>query len=66
MIHWHKILPGFIFDLKYEKLINHPESEIKKLLNYLDLKWENNCMNFYKSKNPVYTASDVQVRKPNI
>ena len=41
--------------------------DVKEPLNifkYLKLKWEKNCMNFHKSKRPVKTASDVQIRKP--
>lgn len=60
---WKKLLPNFIFDVKYENLINNTEDEIKKLLKYCDLKWEINCIDFYKNKRPIKTASDTQVRK---
>ena len=64
MSYWKNQLPNFIHNINYEKLINDPEKIIKNLLKYLELKWDKNCMNFYKSKRPVQTASDVQVRKP--
>jgi len=64
MQYWHKTFPGFVLDLNYEELIDCPDITVKNIFKYLELKWEKNCMNFYKSKRPVQTASDVQIRKP--
>ena len=64
MIHWNQISPKIIYDLQYEKLVEQPNIQIKKLLNYLELNWEDSCMNFYKNNRAVNTASDIQVRKP--
>jgi len=64
MAYWHTVLPGFVYDFKYENLINKPKTEIEKLLNYLNLNWDNKCMNFYKNKRAVDTLSDTQVRMP--
>ena len=59
---WNKLIPNFILNLKYENLINDTEKEVKILLNYCDLSWENNCLEFHKNKRPIKTASDTQVR----
>jgi len=59
---WKNLLPGFIFDLKYENLINNTEHEIKNLLEFCNLKWEDSCLKFYETKRPIKTASDTQVR----
>jgi len=64
MNHWQKTIPNFIFDVRYENLIENPKIEIEKLLKYLQLDWEDGCLNFYHSKRPVHTLSDTQVRKP--
>ena len=63
MNHWNNILPGFIYEVKYEKMINNTELEIKKLLENLNLSWNSKCLEFYKSKRIVKTASDTQIRK---
>ena len=61
---WHSILPGFIYDVSYEELIKNQKDQTKKLLNYCNLNWEENCMNFFENKRNVNTASVMQVRKP--
>jgi len=61
---WHSMLPGFIYDVSYEKLIKNQKDQTKKLLNYCNLNWEENCMNFFENKRNVNTASVMQVRKP--
>ena len=56
--------PNFIYDLNYEKFINDPETESKKLMEYCNLPWNKRCLEFYKKKDIVSdTASDVQIRK---
>ena len=52
------------YELKYENLILNTELQIEKILNFLGLEKENNCITFYKNKRPVQTASFNQVRKP--
>ena len=38
--------------------------EIRKLINFCELEWDDNCLNFHKNKRSVSTASLAQVRKP--
>jgi len=64
MLFWNSIFPDSIYKIVYEDVIENPESEVKKLLNYLELDFEESCMDFYKSKRPVKTASSEQVRQP--
>ena len=61
---WKKLLPDFIYDISYEKLVHNQELETKKLLNFCNLDWDNNCLNFYNNKRAIITASFVQARKP--
>jgi len=60
--HWNNVLPNFIINIKYEKLINDPEFEIKNLIKLCNLTWEDKCMEFYKNKRPIKTASNTQAR----
>lgn len=60
---YRKAFPNKIYDLNYEKLTENQEEEIKKLLEYCELEFEENCLTFYDSKRTVKTASNQQVRK---
>ncbi len=62
MEHWNKNLPQSIIEIEYEKLINNSNEEIKKLIKFCDLSWNDSCIKFYNNKRPVKTASDTQVR----
>lgn len=64
MDHWKSLFPGFVNDLSYEDLIADPETEIRKLLKFVDLPWEDGCLAFHETDRPVRTASVVQVRQP--
>ena len=62
MKYWHKNLTNFIYDIKYEDLIESPDKEIKKLLKFCKLPWNDSCLKFYNNMRPIKTASDIQVR----
>ncbi len=64
MSHWDMLLEDRILHLDYEALVNNTESEIRRLLDFCDLKFEPGCMDFYKTKRAVSTASAAQVREP--
>lgn len=64
MIVWERIFNEKIYTIHYEKLVSDKENEIKKLLNYCNLDWDKNCLEFYKSRSSVKTLSTIQVRKP--
>ena len=59
---WQSSLPNDFLNIKYEEIINNPEIEIKKMLDYCDLNWEENCLNFSNNKTPIKTASIGQAR----
>ena len=61
--HWKNIYQSNIITCKYEELISNPEIEISKILSYCGLNWENNVLNFHKTKRTVKTASHAQVRQ---
>jgi len=60
---WRKEFPNRIYDLDYELLTRNQESETRKLLEYCELDWEEQCLEFYKTKRAVRTASSRQVRQ---
>ena len=63
MEYWRELFPGFIYDIKYEDLVNNQEEETKSLLKYCGLSWDDECLSFYKTKRNVGTASNAQVRR---
>jgi len=61
---WLAKMPSYIYKLNYEFLVQDQKNEIKKLLSFCDLDWEDNCLSFYKSALPIKSASLYQTRKP--
>lgn len=59
---WLKKAPKNLLIIEYEKLVNNPKHEVTVLLNELGLDFEDSCVNFYKKKTSVNTASSFQVR----
>ncbi len=64
MRYWHKVLPGEIYDMSYEALVNNQVEESQKLLQFCDLPWEEACAEFYKLDRDIDTKSHFDVRKP--
>ena len=61
---WLKDHSNDIFVLDNEELVNNQETVTKKLINFCELDWEKQCLEFHKNKRQVRTASIEQVRKP--
>lgn len=61
---WKTKYPDSIFDIKYENLISDSDKEIKKMIQFCDLPWEDECLSFHKNKSPIKTMSTAQARKP--
>jgi tetratricopeptide (TPR) repeat protein len=64
MSHWAKVLPLQIFDLQYERMVANQEATTRRLINFLGLDWEDNCINFHLTERAVSTPSRWQVRQP--
>ena len=62
MNYWHQLLPNFVYTIKYENLISNTESEIRNLLKFCNLPWNNKCLSFHNNTRIIKTASDVQAR----
>ena len=63
MRYWHEMFPGKVYDISYEDLTTNQEDETRKLLEYCELEWDQNCLDFHKNKRAVDTASVLQVRQ---
>ncbi len=56
--------PNFVYGLQYEKLINNPEEESKKLMEFCGLPWSKKCLEFYKREDIFSkTTSNIQIRQ---
>jgi len=64
MAHFDEVAAGSIYRVVHEQLLADPEAEIRKLLDYLGLPFDEACLRFHETKRPVRTASAEQVRRP--
>jgi len=64
MDHYDAVLPGRIHRVIHEQLLDDPETEVRALLSYLGLPFEEACMEFHRNERAVRTASSEQVRRP--
>ena len=64
MNHWDKVLPGKILRVQYEDVVSNLENEVTRILEYCNLPFEDNCINFHKTERNVRTPSSEQVRQP--
>ena len=65
MQHWRSVLPaGRILNLRYEDMVADTENQSRRVLEFVGLPWDANCLNFHKNDRLVKTASVAQVRKP--
>ena len=64
MSHWHRVLPGEIFDIRYEDLVEAQEATTRRLLEFCGLDWNDSCLTFHETQRSVRTSSAEQVRRP--
>ncbi|MCW8914577.1 MAG: tetratricopeptide repeat protein [Magnetovibrio sp.] len=64
MAHWDTVCPDYGYAIDYEALIADTEVEVRTLLEYCGLSWNDACLNFSTTKRVVQTASVAQVRQP--
>ncbi len=64
MAHFDEVLPGRVHRVIYEELVQDPEAEVRRLLAYCGLAFEDQCLRFYENDRAVRTASSEQVRSP--
>ena len=64
MDHFDAVLPGRIHRVIYEDMVDDTENEVRRLLAYCGLPFEDECLRFFDNPRAVRTASSEQVRMP--
>jgi tetratricopeptide (TPR) repeat protein len=64
MDHWDRVLPRKILRVRYEEVVADLGTQVRRLLDYCNLPFEQSCVNFHETERAVRTASSEQVRQP--
>lgn len=64
MDHWDAVMPGAVLRVIYEDVVSDTEAQVRRILDYCGLDFEDACINFHQTKREVRTASSEQVRQP--
>lgn len=64
MRHWDAVLPGAVLRVQYEHVVADLDGEVRRMLEFCGLPFEQSCLNFYETKRAINTASAEQVRQP--
>ncbi len=64
MDHWDRVLPGKVLRVQYESVVADLDSQVRRILDYCGLDFEEACVNFHQNDRAVRTASSEQVRQP--
>ena len=64
MAHYDAVLPGRIHRVHYENMVADTENQVRQVLDYCGLPFEDGCLRFFENERPVRTASSEQVRQP--
>ena len=64
MEHWDRVLPGKILRVQHEDVVADLEGQVRRLLDYCGLSFEQACVDFHNTERSVRTPSSEQVRQP--
>jgi tetratricopeptide (TPR) repeat protein len=64
MAHWHRVMPGAILDVHYERIVGDLAGEARRIVAHCGLAWDDACLDFHRTRRSVHTASAAQVRQP--
>ena len=64
MDHWDRVLPGKVLRVQYESVVADLDTQVRRILDYCGLDFEEACVNFHENDRAVRTASSEQVRQP--
>ena len=64
MDHWDEALPARVLRVQYEDMVTDAETQIRRLLDYCGLPFEEQCLRFYETDRAIRTPSSEQVRQP--
>jgi len=64
MRHFDEVLPDRIHRVIYEDLVENTEAEVRRMLDYLGLSFDEKCLRFFETERAIHTPSSEQVRQP--
>lgn len=64
MAHFDQVLPGRVHHIQYETLVADTEAEIRRLIDYCGLPFEDSCLRYWQTDRAIQTPSSEQVRQP--
>ena len=64
MDHWDRVLPGFVLRVQHEDVVDDLEAQVRRILDFCGLPFEQACLNFHETERNVRTPSSEQVRQP--
>lgn len=64
MAHWKSVLEIPILEVKYERLVQDPDREFPRIIEFLGLEWDDACRRFHENASPIRTLSFDQVNRP--
>jgi tetratricopeptide (TPR) repeat protein len=64
MKHWDHVLPGVVLRVHYENVVAHTEEQVRRLLDFVGVPFEDACLDYYRTERSVRTPSSEQVRQP--
>jgi tetratricopeptide (TPR) repeat protein len=64
MKHWDRVLPGKVLRVHYEHLVDDLEGQVRRILDFLGLPFEEGCLRYYRTDRSIRTPSSEQVRQP--
>lgn len=64
MAHFDAVLPGRVHHIQYETLVENTEAEIRRLIDYCGLPFEEGCLRYWETERAIQTPSSEQVRQP--
>jgi tetratricopeptide (TPR) repeat protein len=64
MAHFDEVLPGRVHRVIYEEMVADTEAQVRALLAYCGLEFDERCLRFFENRRAVRTASSEQVRRP--
>lgn len=64
MNHWNTVLPGYVLTIHHEDIVDDLEKQVRRMLTFCGLDFEQSCIDFHKTKRNIKTPSSEQVRQP--
>lgn len=64
MAHFDAVAPGMVHRVHYEAMVSDTEAQVRNLLDFLGLPFDEACLRFHETERAVRTASSEQVRQP--